>query len=157
MTQPKINYDTHIHSLYCGHAEGMTVERILRRVDELGLDTICIADHIYTENELGTPAKIKQDLEKLKTNCRIIVGAEIDVSGAHCDGTLAAPAPPDIDYIVAAIHYIPGTGDYSKQPVANYLEPKELLNRWRTTLLGVLSPGTRAMHTGSSWPTPTIS
>jgi HisJ family histidinol phosphate phosphatase len=133
-----INYDTHIHTEYCGHAESMTVERILRRAGELGLDTICIADHIYSENELAVPTKIKEEVAKVRTNCRIIVGAEIDVSGAYCDGSLAAPPPRDIDYIIAAIHYIPGSGDYLKQPVDNYLEPQELLNRWRTTLMGVL-------------------
>ncbi|MHC4290750.1 MAG: PHP domain-containing protein, partial [Planctomycetota bacterium] len=41
-----IDYDLHIHTEYCGHAAGMTVAAVLRRVEELGLKTIAITDHI---------------------------------------------------------------------------------------------------------------
>ena len=42
-----INYDLHIHTKYCGHAPGMTVEAILRKADILGLETIAITSHIF--------------------------------------------------------------------------------------------------------------
>ncbi|MGD9110095.1 MAG: PHP domain-containing protein, partial [Phycisphaerales bacterium] len=132
-----INYDLHIHTEHCGHAQGMTVEKILRRADELGLDTICIADHIYSPNEASVPAKIKEEAAGYETKCRVLVGAEIDVAGGYCDGRLACTVPDNLDYVIAGIHYIPGHGNFPQSPSDNSLKPDELLQRWRSTLLGV--------------------
>jgi putative hydrolase len=137
----KIDYDLHIHTEHCGHAEGMTVEKILRRADELGLDTICIADHIYSLNEASIPAKIREEVAGYKTNCRVLVGAEIDVAGGYCDGRLACPVPDGLDYVIAGIHYIPGPGNLPRSAADNDLKPDELLGRWRSTMLGVFENG----------------
>lgn len=133
-----MNYDLHIHTVYCGHAKTMTIEAILKQADEIGLDTICIADHIYSPQDFNTPKRIKDEVSAYKTNCRVLVGAEIDVSGMHSDGTLASPIPDGLDYTIAAIHYIPGNGFYPKRIEDNPLTPKELLKRWRSTMLGLL-------------------
>jgi HisJ family histidinol phosphate phosphatase len=133
----EIDYDLHIHTVYCGHAETMSIEAILRRADELGLDTICIADHIYSPNEASVPQRIRQEVAGYRTNCRVLIGAEIDVAGGYCDGRLACVAPDNLDYIIAGIHYIPGPGNFPRSAADNNLEPEELLERWRSTMLGV--------------------
>jgi HisJ family histidinol phosphate phosphatase len=133
----EINYDLHIHTVYCGHAETMSVEAILRRADEMGLDTICIADHIYGLNEALVPQKIRGEAAEYKTNCRVLIGAEIDVAGGYSDGRLACPAPDGLDYCIAGIHYIPGPGNFPRSVADNNLKPDELLERWRSTMLGV--------------------
>lgn len=134
---PELDYDLHIHTEYCGHAEEMSIEAILRRADELGLATICIADHIYSPNERLIPEKIRQEAARYKTNCRVLVGAEIDVAGGYCDGRLACTVPEGLDYCIAGIHYIPGPGNFPRSAADNNLEPRELLERWRSTMLGV--------------------
>lgn len=57
-----IDYDLHIHTEYCGHAPGMTVEAILRRAEELGLSTIAITDHIYRQNGHVVMEQIRRDV-----------------------------------------------------------------------------------------------
>jgi len=133
----EIDYDLHIHTIYCGHAETMTIEAILRRADELGLDTVCIADHIYSPNEASVPERIREEVAGYKANCRVLVGAEIDVAGGYSDGRLACPAPDGLDYCIAGIHYIPGPGNFPRSAADNSLKPNELLERWRSTMLGV--------------------
>jgi HisJ family histidinol phosphate phosphatase len=132
-----VNYDLHIHTVYCGHAETMSVEAILRRADELGLETVCIADHIYSPNEASVPAKIRQEAAGYKTNCRILIGAEIDVAGGYCDGRLVCDVPDGLDYCLAGVHYIPGPGNFPRHAADNSLGADELLERWRSTMLGV--------------------
>jgi HisJ family histidinol phosphate phosphatase len=133
----KIDYDLHIHTVYCGHAETMSIEAILRRADELGLDTICIADHIYSPNEALVPQKIREEAAEYNTNCRVLIGAEIDVAGGYCDGRLVCDVPDGLDYVIAGIHYIPGPGNYPRHAADNSLDAGELLERWRNTMLGV--------------------
>jgi HisJ family histidinol phosphate phosphatase len=133
----EINYDLHIHTVYCGHAETMSIEAILRRADELGLDTICIADHIYGPNEESLPEKIRQEAAEYKTKCKVLVGAEIDVAGGSSDGRLVCDVPDNLDYVIAGIHYIPGPGNYPRHAADNTLDADELLERWRSTMLGV--------------------
>jgi HisJ family histidinol phosphate phosphatase len=132
-----LNYDLHIHTAYCGHAEEMSIEAILNAADDIGLDTICIADHIYSPNEISIPAQIKKEVSAYKTKCRVLIGAEIDVAGGFSDGRLACPVPDGLDYCLAGIHYIPGPGNFPRHASDNSIAPDELLHRWRTTLLGV--------------------
>ena len=133
----ELDYDLHIHTIYCGHAETMSIEVILRSADQAGLETICIADHIYSPNEISIPDKIRNEAAWYKTNCRVLIGAEIDVSGGYCDGRLACAVPEGLDYVIAGIHYIPGPGNFPRSVADNNLQPDELLGRWRTTMLGV--------------------
>jgi histidinol phosphatase-like PHP family hydrolase len=115
----------------------MSIDAILRRADELRLDTICIADHIYSPNEESLPARIKEEAAGYKTKCKVLIGAEIDVAGGSSDGRLACDVPDNLDYIIAGIHYIPGPGNFPRSVADNNLKPDELLERWRSTMLGV--------------------
>jgi len=132
-----VNYDLHIHTVYCGHAETMSIEAILRRADEFGLETVCIADHIYSPNEALVPQKIREEAAEYKTNCRVLIGAEIDVAGGYSDGRLVCDVPDGLDYCLAGVHYIPGPGNYPRHAADNSLDAGELLERWRSTMLGV--------------------
>lgn len=133
----EINYDFHIHTVYCGHAETMSIEAILQRADELGLDAICIADHIYSPNEEALPAGIRKETSRFETKCKVLIGAEIDVAGGYSDGRLVCNVPDGLDYCLAGVHYIPGPGNYPRHAADNSLAPEELLERWRTAMLGV--------------------
>ncbi|MHC4386737.1 MAG: PHP domain-containing protein, partial [Planctomycetota bacterium] len=83
-----IDYDLHIHTEYCGHAAGMTVAAVLRRVEELGLKTIAITDHIYRPDGHAVIEKIRADVSKYGPDFNVIIGAEIDVDGNYADGRL---------------------------------------------------------------------
>jgi histidinol phosphatase-like PHP family hydrolase len=117
----------------------MTVEKILRRADELELETICIADHIYSPNEASVPEKIREEVAKYKSNCRVLVGAEIDVDGRYYDGRLVCPVSEELDYVIAGVHFVPGPGNYPWSVKDNGLGPDLFLERWHSTLLGVLA------------------
>ena len=134
-----LRYDFHIHTEYCGHAPGMKVADIVAAADKLNLDAICIADHIYSDRELATVEVIRKELKQVDTDCKVIVGGEIDVDGSFSDGRLVTDRLDEIDYIVAAIHYIPSAGNYPFAPDDCPYEPAEMLSRWRDTLLGLLS------------------
>ncbi len=92
-----MKYDLHIHTQYCGHAEGMTIEKILRQADKVGLDVICITDHIFSPAEFHVPAKIRQEVSRYENRCKVLVGAEIDVSGPDTDGRLVSEVPERLD------------------------------------------------------------
>ena len=134
-----INYDLHIHTDYCGHAPGMTIRAIIARAESLELETIGLTIHIFGPGDLGLLEPIKTEVGKIKTDCRVIVGAEIDVDGYRSNGTLVTGDLETIDYVVASIHYVPTVGNYPFTPEDCTLKPAELLGGWRTTLLGVVS------------------
>ncbi len=134
-----INYDLHIHNETHDHAVGMTIPVILKRADQLNLDTIAITTHIFKHEDLPTLEKIRNDVAAIKTNCRVILGAEIDVDGQRWDGSFVTDSFDGIDYIVAGFHYIPGFGNYPFSPADNPMTPEELFARWRSTILGIVS------------------
>ncbi|MFC1677212.1 PHP domain-containing protein [Planctomycetota bacterium] len=134
-----IDYDMHIHTEYCGHAKPMNIKAILARADELGLKTIAIATHVFKPLDLNVMEWIREDAAKIEHNCRVIVGAEIDVDGRFCDGRLVTDDLDGIDYVVAGFHYIPGVGNYPRQWSDCSLEPQSMFERWRSSLLGIVS------------------
>lgn len=140
-----MDYDLHIHTEYCGHAQGMTIPAIIERAGELGLKTIAITDHIFGPDDLPLIEKIRAEVNEIKSRCRIIIGAEVDVDGMRCDGRLVTDRLESVDYVVATIHYIPGVGNYPFSPDDSPLKPGDLFGRWESTLLGLVA--NRAIHT----------
>lgn len=133
-----MNYDLHIHTHYCGHAENMTTEAILKKADEVGLDTICITDHIFRQDDINIPQRIGEEVAQHKTKCRVFIGAEIDVDGLYDDGRLVVDVPKGLDYVIAGLHYLPNDGTYIKNYKDNHLSAEETIKRWEKTLMGVL-------------------
>lgn len=134
-----INYDTHIHTAYCGHANGMTTEAIIKQAQHKKLKTIIITDHVIISDDLRKIEKIREEVAAVETDCNVIIGAEVDVDGTRTDGKLVTDNLDNINYVIGSIHYVPGTGNYPHSPEDCSLEPEELLQRWQSTLLGVVS------------------
>jgi histidinol phosphatase-like PHP family hydrolase len=134
-----IDYDLHIHNEYCGHAPQMSVPKIIERADQIGLKTIAIASHIYSSQELPLLGKIKTEIKSVKHDCRIIVAAEVDVDGKYCDGRLVTDDLDNIECVIAGFHYVPGPGNYPRTLEDCPLKPKEMFQRWKSSLLGLVS------------------
>jgi histidinol phosphatase-like PHP family hydrolase len=131
--------DMHIHTDYCGHASGMSVEAILRRADELALDTIAITDHVFRRQDLAIIQQIAAEVKRYTPRCRVIIGAEVDVDGSHADGRLVTDKLDGLDYVVAGFHYVPTVGNYPHHPEDCTLRPDAFLKVWRSSLLGIVS------------------
>jgi histidinol phosphatase-like PHP family hydrolase len=134
-----IDYDFHIHTEYCGHAEDMTVEAICRQADRLGLRCIAITDHIYGPGEEAALWEIRRRVRQARPRCRVIIGAEIDVDGDFDDGRLVIHDVSDLDYVIAGFHYVPTLGHYPRSPDDRRMDTEQFLRLWEKTLLGIVS------------------
>jgi HisJ family histidinol phosphate phosphatase len=134
-----INYDMHIHTEYCGHAPEMTIRALCARADELGLKTVAITDHIFEPEDLYIISRIREELSRTEHNCRVIIGAEVDVDSQYDDGRLVTDETTGIDYLIAGFHYIPTVGNYPFKPEDCTLEPEQFLKHWRKAMLGIVS------------------
>ncbi len=134
-----MRYDFHIHTEYCGHAPGMTVEAICRRAEELGLETIAITDHIYDDQSAVHIDKIRDDFSKISCSIPVVIGAEVDVDSDFLDGRLAADVLDGVDYLIAGFHYVPTVGNYPWKPEHNSLGEATFMQYWESTLLGIVS------------------
>ena len=133
------NYDFHIHTELCGHAPGLTVEKILLKADELGLEIIAITDHISSPEDMKNIDIIRSETQKYNTNCRVLIGAEIDVDRRYTDGRLVLDKRAGLDYILGTIHYLPGTDVMPHCDPSRPLTSEETCKRWRSTLLGLVA------------------
>lgn len=134
-----INYDLHTHTQYSGHAEGTTVEMMLRRADEIGLGCIAITEHISSPADISLIEQIRADASQVKTKCRVVIGAEIDIDGNYSDGRLVTQVPAGLQYVLAGFHFIPGVNKYVHDRSDCLIAEKELFTRWSSTILGAVS------------------
>ena len=133
-----LKYDFHIHTEYCGHAEGMTVEKIVRQAESLKLDCICITDHVFDNDGLKVIEQIRKDLAKAKPDIDVYVGAEVDVDYRTYDGSLVCDDVSSLDYVIAGLHFIPGEGVYPHTKEDCKLPEGIFLQRWESMLLGAV-------------------
>ena len=133
------NYDFHIHTELCGHAPGQSVEKILLKADELGLATIAITDHIYKPEDIKKINIILSETRKHNTNCRVLVGAEIDVDRRYTDGRLVLDKRSELDYIIGSIHYLPYTDISPNCDLTLPFTSQEICKHWSATLLGLVA------------------
>lgn len=135
-----IDYDLHIHTAYCGHAPPeMNVQAILQRSDDMGLKTIAITDHVFCEDDLAKIDTIRNEASEIESNCEVIIGAEVDVDATYWDGRLVTDKLDHLDYVIASLHYLPGVGIYPHSPADNPLGPELLFDRWKSSLMGLLT------------------
>jgi histidinol phosphatase-like PHP family hydrolase len=136
-----LDFDAHVHTEYCGHAQGMTVSKVVETSNCLNLKSLLIAEHIFSPKETALINKIKDETGKIDSQCKIFVGVEVDVDASKTDGSLVTTneSLKDADLVIAAVHYIPGVGNYPRSPMDNPLEPEKLLELWRSSLLGMLA------------------
>lgn len=145
-----INYDFHIHTEYCGHAEGMTVEAIVRQAEALGLTSIAITDHIFHHENHAVIRKIREDVQACQPTIKVYVGAEVDVNPDYTDGRFVTNTFEGLDYVIAGFHYVPTVGNYPRIPEDNPLHDEQFLDYWKSSLLGIVSnPGIHTLaHPG---------
>ncbi|MEN8128091.1 MAG: PHP domain-containing protein [Planctomycetota bacterium] len=145
-----IDYDFHIHTEYCGHAAGMSVEAILLQAEELGLSAIAITDHIFKRADRAIIEKIRTDVAAYGPDLKVFVGAEVDVDADYADGRFVADTFEGLDYVIAGFHYVPTVGNYPRTPEDNPLHDKEFMDVWASSLLGIVNnPGVHTLaHPG---------
>lgn len=134
-----IDYDLHIHTQYCGHAPGMTVEAILERAEAMGLSAIAITDHIFKQADHAVIQQIRADVAAYGPSIRVYVGAEVDVDAAHVDGRLITDDLDGLDIVIAGYHYIPTIGILPHGPQDNALADEVFMEVWASSLLGLVS------------------
>ncbi len=137
--KPLIDYDMHIHTAYCGHAPEMAVEAICRQADALGLRLIAITDHIFEPSNRTTIERIRQEVAACKPDCRVLVGAEIDVDSDYADGRLVTDELDGLDYVIAGFHYVPTMGHYPWSIKDRRMDIEQFLDLWESSLLGIVS------------------
>ena len=131
------SYDNHMHTPLCGHAPDARIAHMVQRADALGLDSICFTEHVGHPDELERPRIIRGAVSHLAHRCRIFVGAEIDADRAAWDGRLCVDPPETLDYVLASIHFIPGTSVLPHCQAMPDLDDAVIFERWRSTLLGL--------------------
>lgn len=134
-----LNYDLHIHTEYCGHAPGMTVEAILERAEAMGLSTLAITDHIFKQADHVVIQKIRDDVAAYGPSIKVYVGAEVDVDSADADGRLVTDDLDGLDIVIAGYHYIPTIGNLPHGPHDNSLDDEVFMEVWASSLLGIVS------------------
>ena len=131
-----INCDLHIHAEYCGHAKGMTIPAIIKEANDKKLSTIAITSHVFGTKNLPIIDKIRSEVNKIDSKCKIIVGAEVDVD-RYTDGRLVTEDLDSADYIVAGQHFIPTVGNYASCPEDCTLSTETLMEYWESMIKGV--------------------
>ncbi len=139
MKMNMIDYDLHIHTAYCGHAPGMTIEAICRQADRIGLGLIVITDHIFEPDDLKTIERIRREVAALGPRCRVRVGAEVDVDWKYTDGRLVTEELDGLDYVLAGFHYVPTMGHYPWSLDQRHMDIEPFLEAWESSLLGIVS------------------
>ncbi len=103
----RIGMDYHIHTYYqrCGN-ETLTVPNIIRKLDECGLTSIAITDHLNHLGQLETFRFIKADIAALDTPLEVFFGVELNYQA--CDGEFAYDAAIHEEYgfevVIGGIH-----------------------------------------------------
>ena len=134
-----IDYDLHIHTAYCGHAPEMTVEAICRQADVQGLRLIIVTDHIFEPSDLNVIEQIRREVDALRPQCRVLVGAEVDVDWNSVDGKLVTDQLEGLDYVIAGFHYVPTMGHYPWSIDQRKMEIETFLELWERSLLGIVT------------------
>lgn len=123
--------DTHIHTIYCGHAdESMLVHNILAAAADKGLRTIAITEHLHYPQHRARIDRILADLARLEVPCEVYVGAEVDASGFAEDGSLVA-GTDGLAYVIGSTHHYPGGRHWwYDKPELGKDERVEMVDRW---------------------------
>lgn len=136
-----IKSDFHVHSTYSGDAESTMEEMVLRGI-ELGLDSICFTDHMdidfpYDERtpegtfELNTDSYLYELLglrSKYEDKIKVLFGVEIGVQ-PHLRRELALYAKAyDFDFIIGSAHLLNHEDPYYPDVASKY-ESDEALYR----------------------------
>jgi histidinol-phosphatase (PHP family) len=129
--------DLHVHTHYCGHAEG-TMEESVQVAIRLGLAEVGFAGHFPYPQGFVEPVPdcvIPEDLfpqfvddvfrlRKIYENrIHITLGAEVDYLDGFMEKTKALCRMYPLDYVIGSVHMVEGVPiDYSHQVLIQYLD-----------------------------------
>ncbi len=100
--------DMHIHTVHCGHAAAdMTVENIVRRAEQVGLQQIAIAEHVWIYNHLSKLDPLVREFDRIEPSIKVYLGVEVDVDPCYTDGRLSEPIPSKFRPLVVSTHAFP--------------------------------------------------
>ena len=132
-------YDFHLHTALCGHAsKESTLANLAARADVVGLDTICITEHVGSTADYARIEQLQREAARIRSRCRVVVGMEVDADRKQWDGLLAYDVPDDIPYVLASIHFVPGTNVLPHCQSMPELTDEQVFDRWRSTFLGMV-------------------
>ncbi|MCC7493606.1 MAG: PHP domain-containing protein [Fimbriimonadaceae bacterium] len=127
------SFDTHLHTVYCGHAaEDMLVPNLLRAAAARGLRAVAITEHLHVPQHRARVDRIQTDLRRVadQVPCDVYVGAEIDADGLAEDGSLVAHTD-GLAYVIASTHHFPGGKDWwYDNPVLGPDQRAAVVERW---------------------------
>ncbi len=126
------SYDSHIHHQYCGHAPQMSTKVILDQARKTSLETIAVTDHIFSPASVERIMKIREETDELirDQSFNVIIGAEVDVNPQSRSGELVTENFENIEYIIAAFHYVPEFEESNDQ--------EKLIEMWHSQLKGAM-------------------
>lgn len=112
--------DLHIHTPFCGHAEGEPGDYI-RAARELGLPEMGFADHMplfhiddpsltMSQDDLPLYVEKIKKLQEAHADFPVRLGIEADYIATHLDELAATLARYRFDYIYGSVHFIGGWG-----------------------------------------------
>lgn len=126
-------YDTHTHTIYCGHADqNMRPLWMLEVASEKQLKFLTITEHLHEERHRHRIERIEQDLRRsdYPAPCPIYLGAEIDADPEAADGSLVAPTD-GLAYVIASTHHYPDSRRWWYEAVDfTDAERTALIDRW---------------------------
>lgn len=125
-----IKHDIHLHtylSKCCQHKD-QTPANIVRIAEELGLETIGFADHVWTNHDLkpngfyqgmheNQIVELRRDLEGINTDLKILVGCEADTI-APGKFSITAKFSEELDFVLLACNHL-HIKDLVAQPTSN--------------------------------------
>ena len=121
-------YDSHLHTIYSGHSHpAMTVEAVIRQMQEMRLEQIAITEHVFEEPDLSTIEIIASQIPPSAEN--VLIGVEIDADATALDGALVAPTD-GLDWVIASFHKFPGTSIWWHEDYRKVKEEKTIYREW---------------------------
>ena len=100
--------DMHIHTVHCGHAApDMTLENIVGRAQQLGLNQIAITEHVWNNQQLTTMELLRREFERLNPAITVRLGAEVDLDPRYSDGRLIEQVSDCFRPLIVATHAYP--------------------------------------------------
>lgn len=119
--------DFHINTSYCNHGDkSMSVRNIIDAAERIGLNKIVLTEHITQQSDLAILKRLRDELERIKTNIEVIIGGEVEANNYVCDGSLSTPVN-EIDFVTAATHYFPYTKSKWHEKIYSFLQELKMM------------------------------
>lgn len=125
---------THVHTNYCGHAEG-SVEEMVAAAERAGVSTVAITEHFVLSEAFDPikrigmdPGRVDSYIEDVKRariahpGIEVLCGTELDWLGDLEDRDLASWRLDRFDVVLGSVHYLDGWGIDDKAKTGHWEE-----------------------------------